>query len=274
MTRVIKHVSEWLRKPQRTRGDDLLLAPIIAALVWLIGYLGGLALDALGLVSFDNTVPLWVAAIGAGAALLLGLFLGRRTYTFTSQTNELYTEHLRDALRDLRRLTAGELPDFQIRDYVESGLFQPAHRLLTTRGRDRGDVRFSILHPDENDGSTLRMCGDKEGPYPALGHSMEGRQEFSIGIDGSFSGLTYRTGKPQYSNKLSEDDRWEPHPMAKKGREYESIISVPLIWAGKTDGVLNVIGVNEGAFDASDQTYVALLGAVIDVARSVAGQWD
>lgn len=271
MARVKERVEVWLRRPQRTRGDDLRVALVAAALLWVLGYVAGRLLDAIGLIDFTNVVPIWLAALGGGVMLLVGLLLGRRAAGRRPETRQLYTEHLRDALEDLRRLTAGELPSFQIRDYVENGLFQPAFRLLT-RGRDRGDVRFSILHPDDDDPAVLTMQGS-EGLYPALGHSMEARQEFRIPIDDSFSGLTYRTGRLHDSNRLSEDERWRPHPRARPGREYESIVSVPLIWRGNTDGVLNVVATEPDAFDSADQTYIALLGSVIDVARSIGGQW-
>jgi len=202
----------------------LVVAAVFAALLLLIGYVGGLALDALGLISFNNDAPLWVAALVGGVALGIGLLLGRNVYRLTPQTHELYTEHLRDALADLRRLSAGELPDFTLRDYVENGLFQPAHRLLTTRGRDRGDVRFSILHPDENEPPREFTMSAEGSPYPAYGHSMEGRQAFRISIDESFSGWAFRTGRTQMSNDLKNDERWTPHPSARKGREYESIV--------------------------------------------------
>jgi hypothetical protein len=180
VTRVSEYVSAWLNRPQRTRRDDLLIAVVFAALLWVLGQVGGRLVDALGLIDFRNSVPIWAAALVGGMLLALGTLLGRRRYLLAPQAHELYTQHLRDALADLRKLTAGELPDFSLRDYIENGLFQPAHKLLTTRGRNRGEVRFSILHPDPDDRKDFVMS-EKNTLYPALGHSMEGRQALQDG---------------------------------------------------------------------------------------------
>jgi len=268
MIRAFRYVANWLRRPQRTRADDLLVAVVFTVLLWATVYIGGRVLDAIGLISFDNAVPIWVAALAGGVALVIGLLLGRNIYRHTPQTHELYTEHLRDALGDLRRLASGGLPGFSLRDYIENGLFQPAHRLLTTRGRDRGDVRFSILHPDAKDPPQEFTMSDDEEVYPAYGHSMDARNAFRIGIDDSFSAHAYRTGRTHVSNNLRNDERWKPHPSARGGREYESIVSVPLIRDGKVDGVINVIATRSNAFQPIDQAYIVLLAAVIDVARS------
>jgi hypothetical protein len=74
----------------------------------------------------------WTAALIAAAALLVGLLLGatvraagdsegldKKIRELESRTGELgayetYAEHLRDALRDLRRVVANELPSFRL----------------------------------------------------------------------------------------------------------------------------------------------------------------
>jgi transcriptional regulator with GAF, ATPase, and Fis domain len=78
----------------------------------------------------------------------------------------------------------------------------------------------------------------------------------------------------QASGHLSADDRFAPHPLAQKGREYESIVSVPLHYAGAVDGVLNVIATRQDAFSTVDRTYITLLAAVIDVARTLDPEED
>ena len=88
--------------------------------------------------------------------------------------------------------------------------------------------------------------GVEEGLFPALGHTPEGRGKFRMPIDESFSGLAFRQRKVFASGKLSEDERFKPHPKAK--RPYESIVSVPLWQAGEVDGVLNVVGTKADAF--------------------------
>lgn len=140
--------------------------------------------------------------------------------------------------------------------------------MLTSRGPNRGDVRFSILQPKEDDPEVFVMS-EQGDLFPSLGHSIEAREEFSIPIDESFVGIAYRRGKIQVSNELSTDPRWKQHPRARPGREYESLVAVPLLSEGKVDGVLSVLAVRRGAFAPVDQTYITLLGSVIDVARTL-----
>jgi hypothetical protein len=113
----------------------------------------------------------WVAAVVASATFLAGVALGTamsavderekldaKIRELESRTGELgayetYAEHLRDALQELRQVVARELPSFSTRDFIETGIFEPAHALLQRDHRDeaRGDVRFSILRPRGDD---------------------------------------------------------------------------------------------------------------------------
>jgi GAF domain-containing protein len=267
-THVTGPIANWLNRPQRTRRDDLSVGLVLVGLVYVLTYGLGRGLDALGLIDFGNDVPLWLAALAIVFALLAGIFVGRRSYTSAPQTYELYAEHLRDALADLRRVKEDELETFSLRDYVENGIFQGAHRLLTTHGRARGDVRFSILHPSKDDPDVFVMSEDGV-LFPALGHSIEARQEFSIRIDDSFVGQAYRSAKTAVSNDVQHDSRWKAHPRARPGREYGSLVAVPLVSRGRVNGVLGVIAVRPRAFRPVEQTYITLLGSVIDVARTI-----
>jgi hypothetical protein len=244
----------------------LLVGLVVSLLGAAILYVGRLLLGLLGLVEATASVPLWVAAVllglvGAGSLALAGR-LGARTQDV--EAYDTYAEHIRDALSDLRRVVGGELPGFSLRDFAENGLFQPAQRLLGRNGR-RGDLRFSVLHPS---GDQFVMANDRT-LFPALGHSLEGRQAFQLPMAGSFSSLAYQHGRVFASNHLTADDRYEPHPQARPGRGYESIISVPLRERGIVDGVFNVVATNREAFTLVDGTYVTLLGSVLDVARTI-----
>jgi GAF domain-containing protein len=260
---------DWLRRPQSTNGQALLVGVLSGVVTALALYAARWVLTKAGVIAPHRSVPLWLAAVAIGAATAVGLLLGRkiglRSRVPEVEAYETYTEHIRDALADMRRRFAGELPDFSLRDFVENGLFQPAYRLMS-RGGHRGDVRFSILQPAAN-GATFVMS--KEGDlFPALGHSLDARQNLSMDISGSFSELAFRSGKVYASNDLAADNRFRPHPRARAGREYASIVSVPLWKNGAVDGVLNVIATKTHAFEPVDRTYVTLLGSVIDVARS------
>lgn len=229
-------------------------------------------------------IPVWVLVLGISVAGAVGVVRGasgERKVDSESKLGELerqvatlgayeiYAAHVEDALHDLRRVLAGELPSFSLRDFVETGIFEPAHVLLQRDhvGAPRGDVRFSILHPTD-DGEQFVMANDR-GLFPAHGHRPESREQFRLPVKGSFAGVALHSQKVQTSSHLSVDERFSPHPQAQKGREYESIISVPLHFAGTVDGVLNVIATRQNAFSAVDRTYITLLAAVIDVARTL-----
>lgn len=236
----------------------------------------------------DDRIRVWVAVVIAVTAFCLGVVRGgshersaeggdarAQLEDLEQQVGRLsqydtYTVHVRDALADLRRVLDGELPSFSLKDFVETGIFEPAHLLLQRdyAGGERGHVRFSILHPSD-DGQHFVMS--HEGVlFPAHGHRAESREHFRLEIKGSFAGFALHTGKVQSSNRLSADERYEKHPHADPERGYESIVSVPLWSAGAVDGVLNVIATREDAFSAVDRTYITLLASVIDVARAVA----
>ena len=218
-------------------------------------------------LAIDDKVPVWAVVLALGAGFVLGVIIGAREEG-VSTLSTTYALHVREALGDLRKVLSGELPAFSLRDFIETGIFEPAHVLLQQdrEGDPRGDVRFSILHRDGDD----FVMADEDGLFPAHGHRPESRERFRLPIQGSFAGVALHTGKVQASNHLSADDRYTRHPRADSGREYESMVSVPLWEAGAIDGVLNVIATRKDAFTAEDRTYITLLAGVIDVARTVA----
>jgi GAF domain len=242
-------------------------------------------------VAIGDEVPVWALVLAIGISFCVGVVRGaskehadeRRqevepgiaaleSQVATLRSYDTYAIHVRDALEDLRRVLADELRNFSLRDFIETGIFEPAHVLLQRDHEDapRGEIRFSILHPSRDGRDFVMADGDQL--YAAHGHRAESRQKFRISIAGSFAGVAFQTGKVQASNRLSDDDRYAPHPRASEGREYESMISVPLIREGRIDGVLNVIATRRNAFSDVDRTYITLLASVIDVARSVVGR--
>lgn len=240
-----------------------------------------------GLVALltKHKTRVWVAALIGLVAFLVGLVLGTamggaregdglktKISELESRTGELgeyetYAEHVRDALGELRKVVAKELPSVSTRDFIEVGIFEPAYRLLRRdhRDADRGDVRFSILVSDGDD----FVMADDSGLLPAHGHRSESRQRFRLAIKDSFAGVAFNSGRVQSSNDLSADQRFKRHPKASTDREYQSMVSVPLWRAGEVDGVLNVLAVRKDAFSPVDRTYITLLASVIDVARSL-----
>ena len=265
-----QRANEWLARPQKTNGDALAVGVVGGLITAAVLYSGGLLLDAANLINFASSIAVWAAALAAGITLALGVWIGAQSGgRVAPKVQQLdaykrYAEHLRDALADLRRALAGELPAFSLREFVEVGLFAPAQRLMGREGGSRGDLRFSILHPDGDDFVMARQ----RNLFPALGHTPEGRQQFRMPIADAFSSYAYQHRRVVASGKLSEDERFSPNPKAR--RPYESIVSVPLWKNGGVDGVFNVVATNPDAFNVVDRTYIALLGSLIDVARAAA----
>lgn len=245
----------------------LLVIALIAAAALVAGFLA------------HTQVKIWVVALAFLAGLLVAAVILRAAPADTeSDLEELrrraeelkpydtYVEHVRDALGDLRKAIRGELSSFSARDFVEVGVFEPAHQLLTRSG-SRGDVRFSILHEDNGD----FVMASGTALFPALGHRVESRQKFRLPIGGSFSQLAYQKKRVFWSDCLSEDGRFERHELADPDRAYESIVSVPLrVEEGRVDGVLNVVATSRDAFSPVDRTYISLLGSVVDAAAALA----
>lgn len=274
-----------LRRLRRELGilpRETLVALVVAIVVGVIG-------PPIFAFTLDDKVPVWGLVLGVGVAGAFGIIRGAsgdyQTLGEGAQTKlvglekqvatlgayDTYAVHVLDALADLRRELANELPNFSLREFIEAGIFEPAHVLLQRDhvGAPRGDVRFSILHPAD-DGSEVFLMADSDGLFPAHGHRPTSREKFRLPIKGSFAGVAYQSGRVQASNRLSDDDRYERHPHADVDRGYESMVSVPLWKAGQIDGVLNVIAARQDAFSAVDRTYITLLASVIDVARTVA----
>lgn len=277
--------TERLKRELGTLPRETVVTLVVTLIVTVIGP------TVVGL-TLDNQVPVWTLILVGGLAGALGIVRGAsgghepsgaanvdaklialEGEVATLGAYDTYAVHVRDAMGDLRKALADELPSFSLRDFVETGIFEPAHILLQGDhgGISRGDVRFSILHPSE-DGSEEFVMAEDDNLFPAHGHRAESREKFRLSIKGSFAGVAFQTGKVQASNDLSADDRYSRHPRADANRKYESMISVPLWRAGKIDGVLNVIATCQDAFSAVDRTYITLLASVIDVARTVAGQ--
>ncbi len=266
-----------LRREVGTLPKETVVALLVAIIVGIIG-------PPIFALTLHDDVPVWVLVLAIGLAGALGIVRGASGDRAGDTADELtalekqvatlgaydtYAAHVEDALRDLRRVLAGELPSFSLRDFVETGIFEPAHILLQRdhAGAPRGDVRFSILHPTDDEEEFV--MANERGLFPAHGHRPESREHFKLPVKGSFAGVALHSGRVQASGHLSADERFAPHPQAQKGREYESIISVPLYFSGTVDGVLNVIATRQDAFSSVDRTYITLLAAVIDVARTL-----
>jgi hypothetical protein len=178
-----------------------------------------------------------------------------------TQNLAYYANHLYEILATLRRVMGGAIPGVKVTDFVEYGVLQPARDLLR-QGSDE-DVRISILMPDGTGRDWVMRY--------AAGHSLESRQAFRLPIESSFSKYAYESGEVVWSNNLNEDSRFMRHPQARAGRQYESMISVPIRRGDQAVAVLNVISSEADAFGDEDITYAKLIGAVVEVVVALPG---
>jgi hypothetical protein len=276
-------LGEWMRRKPRRLGGVIGTLPREITITLIVTLVVTVAAPPLLLLLTKHQVPVWVAVLAFGIALLAGILFGNaigggkededlqsKISALESRANllgayETYAEHVRDALALLRQRIEGELPRISIRDFIEIAVFEPAHKLLLRDHTDaaRGDVRFSVLRAVGDD----FVMANEHGLLPARGHRPESRQEFRLPIKDSFAGVAFNTGRVQSSNDLSNDERFKPHPKADSGREYQSMVSVPLWGSGEVDGVLNVLATRKNAFSPVDRTYITLLASVIDLAE-------
>ena len=217
---------------------------------------------ALGVL--DATEAVKTLAVGAWVAVAVGFLLLAIVYRMGGASVrrtlpvdvDRYVEHVTDAIETMQKVVSGTIPPIEVGEFVQEGIFEPAHTILSQRAR--GDVRFSVLDPV---GEIFTM------PL-ALGHSIESRRAFELKIPGSFAGMTYADGVARYSNDTDNDDRFTPHPEARPGREYASIIAVPIRKGHAVTGVLVVVAQHAEAFSEADVAYVGQLGALIGLARA------
>lgn len=267
----------WLERPHQTNRDALIVSVVGGLAVILLAAAAGVLLASADVIVLEGSIPTWLAFILLGLAIAVGMLVGAALRPKQSelqerideiearkaevQAYESYAEHIGEVLADVRKVLDGVVSSIPPRDFVEKGIFEPAHVWLT-KGRDRGEVRFSILHPEGDE----FVMADDTGMYPAHGHSLEGRSNFRLPIDQSFAGLAYRRCQPMGSGDVDTDERFTPHPKAT--RPYKSIYSVPLHAGGDVTGVFNVIAEKANAFDAIDRTYIRLLAAVTEIVRA------
>jgi len=242
----------WFKR-QSTNRDALVLLVLGIAIPVVLA-----VLDATKVVRTLG-IEAWIAI--AAALLLLAIVYraggasARRTLPVDV---DRYVEHLTDAIETMQKVASGTIPPIEVREFVQEGIFEPAHTILSQRGR--GDVRFSVLVPVDD---IFEMA-------LALGHSVESRRAFKLKINGSFAGMTYADGAARYSNDTNNDDRFTPHPEARPGREYASIVAVPIRKGHDVVNVLVVVAQNPKAFTEADIAYIGQLGALIGLARAVA----
>jgi hypothetical protein len=223
-------------------------------------------------VPSDVTLPTWVLVLAIAVPLLLlvvWVVQGVRAMNAADETvaflndqlllTAYYSRHLYDSLEAWQKIQNGAIPDVDGATFLEQGVLQPARDFLMQRPGE--DVRLSILVPS----------GDDFEMALAAGHTLESKMRYRLPIAHSFSKAAYESGRIEWSGDLDNDPRFTPHPRAREGRGYDSIISSPVRAGDETVAVFNVISTFKDAFGPADFLYVALLGAIVNVVWPNAG---
>jgi GAF domain-containing protein len=239
----------WLERESKNR-DAVWLGVVFLLLALIVPW---------ALHKFAGLQPRVSLEIVGGLVLLAaGAAIGVARSRGEDPNADRYAEHASDALNTLQQVMRGTIAPVGIRDFVQEGLFEPANAILADKAR--GEVRFSVLVPNE--------AGDEFVMRHALGHDVASRRAFHIPIATSFAGAAFSTEEVKYSEDLRQDERFTPHPQARQGREYHSIVAVPLWEGDEVFGVFVAVAQNAKAFSRADRIYLRVLGAIMDVARA------
>lgn len=224
------------------------------------------SLIVLGILAFGSVLlgdmPVWGALAVAVVVGVVGYVIG----TVRSGIKKLYpvyAEHIRDALESLQKVLAGEIAGVNIDEFVERGILGPARYWL--RHGPSEDVRLMVVQPNEKDSEQFELLWE-------AGHSLEAREKFELKIAGSFAGFAYTSGELQWTNDVTNDSRWTPHPKARPSRAYGSLVSVPIRHGNEVVGVLNALSTSKDAFTPGDLKYLEVLASLINVAWGLADE--
>jgi GAF domain-containing protein len=252
----------WLKSLPEKVADSLVVPLLGFVLIAVAGVL---------LARLDEDIPAWTALI-AVVLIAAGAFaLGRvraSSQEVTTLIDDLfvqvelhlyYADHIYEVLETLQKVVSGSIPDVGFDEFVERGMLEPARGYLTQASGE--DVRLSVQVPDEERQNFLMRF--------SAGHSLEGRRDFHLPIAGSFGGHAYSSSEVQWTGDVEADPRWSKHAKARAGRNYASLVSVPVVVRDQVIGVMNVVSTYKQAFSEADRTYIELLGSILSVAWSL-----
>lgn len=254
----------WLQSlPEKVA--DSLVVPVLAVLV--------IAAASLLLGLLDEDVPVWAALIAVALSSAVALAWGRRraeggelidALLLQVDLHEYYADHLYEVLETLQKVLSRSIPDVSFAEFVERGMLQPAREYLTQAPGE--DVRLSVQIPDAQRRDFLMRF--------SAGHNLEGTRDFRLPIAGSFGGHAYSSSEVQWTDDVDADPRWSKHPKGRPGRDYASLVSVPVVVRDQVIGVMNVVSTCRQAFSQADRTYIELLGSILSVAWSLLEEED
>jgi hypothetical protein len=190
-----------------------------------------------------------------------------REVTRMARLHEVYAAHIIQIISTIQELESGGLGEVRMNDFVEKGILEPARDALIDEAGE--DVRVSVLTPSEDEPADFIMRW-------AAGHTIQGRQNYQRPIGETFAGIAYRTGEMQWSNDCHNDHRFDPNPRAQPGREFSSIVVVPVSLVARGEeakGVLSVVSTLKSAFPQADLLYIQAVGVALSLVCSLRG-WN
>lgn len=253
----------WVKSLPEKVADSIVVPALAVVVIAGVGV-------ALGLL--DEDVPVWAALVTVVAVAAAALAIGRRAGGDTEELEELvallhlqvdlhqyYADHLYEVLETLQKVITESIPGVTFAEFVERGMLEPARQYLTQAPGE--DVRLSVQVPDgQNQNFVMEF---------SAGHSLESSRDFRLPIAGSFGGHALSSKAIQWTDDVDADPRWSKHSKVRSGRDYGSLVSVPISVRDQVIGVLNVISTYKQAFSPADRTYIELLGSILSVAWSL-----
>lgn len=139
--------------------------------------------------------------------------------------------------------------------------FQQLMQTISTSVRRVMECDAAAIMLPDSDGSQLRVHAldfpESKGLF---------KENFTISIEGSMPGETFRSGKPLVVNRLDPSEV-PPDMYAKAAAEgVNSFCDVPLISHGRVLGVLAVARREENAFDAEEIAFLSQVGKQVAIA--------
>lgn len=258
----------WLQSLPEKVADSIVVPVLVVAVVAAASLILGL---------LDEEVPVWTAFVGivlVGGAAVAWARRGRsgngeleelvEMLLVQVDLHEYYADHLYEVLETLQKAITQSIPGVSFAEFVERGMLEPARQYLTQAPGE--DVRLSVQVPNGQRQDFVMQF--------SAGHSLESSRDFRLPIAGSFGGHAYSSNEIQWTGDVDGDPRWSEHSKARVGREYGSLVSVPISVRDQVIGVLNVVSTYKQAFSEADRTYIELLGSILSVAWSLADGED
>jgi GAF domain-containing protein len=229
-----------------------------------------LAAAIVALIVTGWEVPAWtlvtVALVVVGLVYLTRRGAGRETNELRPKLgvaekeldrHESYGSNICSALDTFQKIVARDI-SMTMGAFIEHGILIPARDVMQANGHP-SDLRMSVLLAFEGHFSMAW----------ASGHSVEAKQKYEVPIEETISKLAYEKKVPQvWKDAPSEERGFVRNPRATRG--FKSMVSIPILLGGESEGVFNVLTDEKDAFDPADINYLTSLGSIVQLAFGMA----